>query len=779
MDFSSLCTCLEKLESNSRTTGRRGSSLQLVHRLLEAARSHGDLYAVVRLLIPKRDVERQHYNLKETSLAILLMHALRIGADSKDGMLLSSWRSTSNYAAGDFTGLAMQVVSRRQGFTAATLSVASVNILLDSLAKSNKRNMRVDLMREILRKATVLEFKWFLRIIFKDLKIGLGENTILDVLHEDARAMMATCVDLKRVCSQFHNRDSPPIRKELTLGRVLKCQHSKRVSSVEAAWLAMKQSEVIAECKFDGDRMQIHRDGPKIWFWSRNGKEHPEYTVALQDALYCCLSSERCVLDGELLVWDVEKSGFKARTKVLNHDAARAARKGLNTSHRLLRCTIRFRKKAVISSEGSEWAILPNSLEELKNFFWQMVERGNEGIVIKRLDSQWAPDNRDGRWSKIKPDYVLVGSDLDLLIIGGYYGSGSRGGKIASFLLALVDQCSSSTRFISICRCGQGLSEDEFSLLESKLSPHIILNKKGGQPPPASGYLVANSHYDCPDVWVSRPEMSVVLQISSEKRIYPTQSFKAGWTFRFPRIVKVRYDKCWKEALGVQEFSEIVRAAKNHGNSLLHGCQGYNSLNNPRQFRKCVQAKRHQTVLPHLQNLDVSHIDIVDAFFKDFIFYICSTGNFEEKQALQIQIKRCGGKMVPNFVQCVTHIVAFEAKVYHETLFTSDPLTLDVHDARDEVWSFVRPVYGDLISQPLQEGLQEIFDTGFMPPSMSLGIISLIPKGGDASTLRQWRPFTLMSSVYKILARMITARTIEAIPSGCDTFFSDRLCSGS
>ncbi|MCO5559544.1 hypothetical protein L7F22_013145 [Adiantum nelumboides] len=48
--------------------------------------------------------------------------------------------------------------------------------------------------------------------------------------------------------------------------------------------------------------------------------------------------------------------------------------------------------------------------------------------------------------------------------------------------------------------------------------------------------------------------------------------------------------------------------------------------------------------------------------------------------------------------------------------------------------------------------------------SMSSGIISLIPKGGDASTLQQWRPITLMSSVYKILARMITSRLRPFLP---------------
>ncbi|MCO5608782.1 hypothetical protein L7F22_062998 [Adiantum nelumboides] len=65
-----------------------------------------------------------------------------------------------------------------------------------------------------------------------------------------------------------------------------------------------------------------------------------------------------------------------------------------------------------------------------------------------------------------------------------------------------------------------------------------------------------------------------------------------------------------------------------------------------------------------------------------------------------------------------------------------------------------------------------------MPPSMSSGIISLIPKGGDASTLRQWKPITLMSSVYKILARMITARLrsflLDLIHSSQIGFVQDR-----
>ncbi|MCO5563867.1 hypothetical protein L7F22_017517 [Adiantum nelumboides] len=124
------------------------------------------------------------------------------------------------------------------------------------------------------------------------------------------------------------------------------------------------------------------------------------------------------------------------------------------------------------------------------------------------------------------------------------------------------------------------------------------------------------------------------------------------------------------------------------------------------------------------------------------------------------------------------------ASSYHETLFTLDPLTQDVQDARDEIWSFVRPFgfrgYGDshYVSFLFTRGLQHMFDMGSMPQSMSSGIISLILKDGYASTLRQWRSITLMSSVYKILARMISARLrpflLDLIHSSQTGFVHDR-----
>ncbi|MCO5568124.1 hypothetical protein L7F22_021820 [Adiantum nelumboides] len=81
----------------------------------------------------------------------------------------------------------------------------------------------------------------------------------------------------------------------------------------------------------------------------------------------------------------------------------------------------------------------------------------------------------------------------------------------------------------------------------------------------------------------------------------------------------------------------------------------------------------------------------------------------------------------------------------------------------------------------LLRGCQDIFSSGCMPESMCTGLISLIPKGGDTTRMRQWRPITLLSSVYKILAKLISSRLRPFLPDLIHTsqtgFVQDRSSS--
>lgn len=75
-----------------------------------------------------------------------------------------------------------------------------------------------------------------------------------------------------------------------------------------------------------------------------------------------------------------------------------------------------------------------------------------EGIVIKNPNSIYKPNTRkDGGWLKVKPDYIdNLMDELDLLIIGGYYGEGRRSTFVSHFLLAVSSPEKISKLFLFI-----------------------------------------------------------------------------------------------------------------------------------------------------------------------------------------------------------------------------------------------------------------------------------------------------------------------------------------
>lgn len=67
-----------------------------------------------------------------------------------------------------------------------------------------------------------------------------------------------------------------------------------------------------------------------------------------------------------------------------------------------------------------------------------------KGIVVKDLSSPYylGRKSRNGFWRKLKADYEATGhaSDIDVVVLGGYYGTGIRfAGIINQFLVGVVD----------------------------------------------------------------------------------------------------------------------------------------------------------------------------------------------------------------------------------------------------------------------------------------------------------------------------------------------------
>ena len=72
-----------------------------------------------------------------------------------------------------------------------------------------------------------------------------------------------------------------------------------------------------------------------------------------------------------------------------------------------------------------------SNLDEISSYFEQAIARNEEGVIVKQTDSFYVPKERSTSWLKLKGDYVEgIVDTLDVLVIGGYYGEGSRVGVL-------------------------------------------------------------------------------------------------------------------------------------------------------------------------------------------------------------------------------------------------------------------------------------------------------------------------------------------------------------
>ena len=214
-----------------------------------------------------------------------------------------------------------------------------------------------------------------------------------------------------------------------------------------------------------------------------------------------------------------------------------------------------------------------------------------EGIVVKNPDSVYRPAIRNGSgWYKVKPDYMLgLNDDLDLLIVGGYYGEGRRSGLLSHFLLAVAYDGDSDDAnktiskgdkeldfedesdkkemdeektkvwlpkvFYSFCKIGSGYTMKELNDFNQKLKDKWKTYDKKNPPK----HLQVT--HEKPDMWIE-PKDSLIVQVKAVE-ISVSEKYKAGVSLRFPRLDAFRPDKSWFECMKLSELNDLYK--KNEG----------------------------------------------------------------------------------------------------------------------------------------------------------------------------------------------------------------------
>ncbi|XP_049793144.1 DNA ligase 4 isoform X5 [Schistocerca nitens] len=321
------CLILRKYITEYRKLGERLKT--------EDQQAEISFYPVLRLLVPKFDRERSAYGVKEHALAKIYIRILCLPKDGMDALKLLNFRSPKAGVnqAGDFAEVAYFILKTRCG-EGKKFTVEDVNSCLDALAQKHAahdpRGMDDELTR-LLTGMSEMEQKWLIRMILKDMKLGVGHIGIFNAFHPDASALYDVSNDLSKVCTLLHNPNKRLHEVEITIFSPVRPMLSEQCD-IQKVENCMKNSAFYyIETKHDGERFQIHFMTGTFKYFSRNGFDYTDIygSNAMTGVLTPLLSKQlqpgvkSFIIDGEMMVWDKNIVAFRSKEPEEFHSLVR------------------------------------------------------------------------------------------------------------------------------------------------------------------------------------------------------------------------------------------------------------------------------------------------------------------------------------------------------------------------------------------------------------------------------------------------------------------------
>jgi DNA ligase 1 len=335
------------------------------------------------------------------------------------------------------------------------------------------------------------------------------------------------------------------------------------------------------EWKYDGIRGQIVKRSGKVWVWSR-GEELVTERFPEIEALARALP-DGTVLDGEIMVWldePVDPPGtFVGRPAPFSLLQQRIGRKTL-TKKVLAEAPVTFMAYDVLEQDGRDIRELPQRerrarLEHLlagtgfkvspieSHPSWlafaaqreRSREHGVEGFMLKRLDAAYGTGRTkaDGLWWKWKIEPMSV----DCVLVYAQAGHGRRASVYTDYTFAVWNRPpqgkdeadavleaiekreppkSDELQLVAFAKAYSGLTDEEFRRVDSIIRKTTI--EKFGP--------------------VRSVKPSLVFELGFEG-INRSSRHKSGIAVRFPRMLRIRFDKPLHEANTLQDLETLLK----------------------------------------------------------------------------------------------------------------------------------------------------------------------------------------------------------------------------
>ncbi len=484
------------------------------------------------------------------------------GTDEKE--VLQEWKNI-----GDLGKVAEMLTNKRKQATLHVQILTTQKVLtnmrkLPELEGKGTVGKKLSLITELLTSATPLESLYLIRTLIGDLRIGIQESTIRHSLaksffknDETASVKIQEAIDksndIAAVFDVAKNKKIKDFQKiHLQVGKPIKAMLAQKVNTFEEGFKALGKPCAI-EYKYDGFRMIIHKNKDDITLFTRSlenvTKQFPEVVGYIKKYV----KATSAILDSEAV-------GFHKKTKKYTpfQEISQRIRRKYNIEELQDKLPIEVNVFDVLYYDGKSMLNLPfkkrteivkkiikeqpykiihskqiitSDEKKAKEFYKKALKDNQEGIMMKNLEAIYQPGRRVGHMMKIKPEV----KDLDLVIVGGEYGSGKRSGWISSYNLACRNK---KGEYLEIGKMGTGIKEKaeqgmSFEELTELVKPYIT-NEKGKT--------------------VSiKPKIVIAI---TYQEIQKSTNYPSGFALRFPRFVALRPDRTPKDITTLEEIED-------------------------------------------------------------------------------------------------------------------------------------------------------------------------------------------------------------------------------
>ncbi len=479
---------------------------------------------------------------------------------------------------------------RRQSMLGAqkVLTVQRVYDTLDKMAKtigSGAVDAKLMLLTGLLSDASPKEAKYILRTVTGDLRLGIADMTVLDALAisygggKEARELIERAYnissDLGRVAMIVAEKGVEGVKEyQVTVFEPVRPMLAERLGSPQEI-LDKLGGKCVAEYKYDGERIQLHKKGNEVVLFSRRlEKISDQYPDAI-DLMRKKVSAKEVILEGECVAMDLETGEMRPFQELMH----RRRKYGIEEAIAEYPVSLFMfdalyidgkdytqepypvRRKALEKAIGKSDRVtlakqrLAAKPKELEAFFEEAIADGCEGLMCKSVgkESVYQAGARGWLWIKYKRDYKSEMTDtVDLVVVGAFHGRGKRAGAYGALLLATYNK--KADMFETVTKCGTGFTDKDLAQLPEILRKHEIPRKHSR----VTSTLEA-------DVWF---EPAVVLEIlGAEITLSPIHTCAmdsirkgSGLAIRFPRFTgKYRTDKAAEDATSSQEVVEMYQ----------------------------------------------------------------------------------------------------------------------------------------------------------------------------------------------------------------------------